>query len=549
MKPKSRVGLIQLIIFLLFSNSLFAQNLVPNPGFEQFTGCPSGSGELNLAAPWTSAGAPADLFSTCHINSLPASCSNVGVPLNFAGSTLPNTGSNYSGFFTKRQSPNQRNYIRAPLNSPLVSGQLYQVSAYFKRSQNSPVATNRIGICLSTSSLSQAGNDVINITPQFEVGNVIADTSSWFTFTDFYVASGGEAHITIGNFRNDAATTSFNFSIPPPACTNMGASAFYYTDNISITPINEQLSISGDTLICIGDSATLTGNSNTAGWWSASASPNDTIPSAGNSITVEPATSATYIWNGIMSSINVTVNVIPPPVVNLPSDSTICEGSSITLNAAIPGANYIWSTGSNASSISISDSGSYIVTVSNGACAVRDTFHLELIPAPEITLPVSTVICPDNGEFVTLNAGIGESYQWLPIGDTTASIIVNSEGTYSVIVTHQGGCTRSASVEVTELCRETVFVPGGFTPNGDGVNDLFFAEGTGVINFKMKIFNRWGQLIFETARLGIAGGWNGLYLDQSCPVGTYVFRIQYDAIQANGKKKRFTRSGPFSLIY
>lgn len=549
MSRRFRQKLLLSVFLGLFNLVSFAQNLVPNPGFEQFTGCPSGNGEINLAAPWTSAGAPADLFSSCHINTTPANCSNVGVPVNFAGNTAVNSGSNCSGFFTKMSSPNQRNYIGAPLNTPLTPGQLYKASAFFRRSQHSSVATNKIGICLSTSGLSQTGSGVINITPQFEINNIITDTASWYNFNGFYIAAGGEAYITLGNFRNDAATASFSFSIPSPACTSMNAAAFYYVDNVSISPVTEQLGFEGDTLICTGDSAVLTGITNTTGWWSAAATPNDTIPSTANSIVVSPSANTTYLWNGIQNTLSVTVSVIPPPVISLPDDSTVCEGVSVTLNAFIQGGSYLWSNGSTAPSISVSDSGLYTVAVNNGGCAVSDSFQLSVIPAPEIMLPLSTVICPDNGEFATLNAGPGLSYSWSPTGDTTASIVVAGQGIYSVVVTHQGGCTRTASAEVTEVCRETVFVPGGFTPNGDGVNDLFFAEGTGIINFKMKIFNRWGQLIFETNRLGVAGGWDGSYQDQPCPQGIYVYRIQYDALQPNGKKKRSTGSGSFSVIY
>jgi len=548
MIPEFRRKLIFLICFTFLSFPLLSQNLVPNSGFEQFTGCPTGSGEISLAAPWTSAGAPADLFSSCHVNSIPAGCSNVGVPFNFAGNSAAASGSNYSGFYTKSPNANQRNYIKAPLNSPLNPGQLYKVSAAFRRSQNSGIATNRIGICLSTSALSQTGNGVISIPPQFELNNVLSDTSSWFTFNGFYIASGGEAHITLGNFRNDAATTSFNFSIPVPACPTMAASAFYYTDNISITPLTEQLSVTGDTLICTGDSTTLTGVTNTEGWWSLASAPNDTLPSSNNSISVFPNTATTYIWNGITSDLSVTVSVVPPPSVNLPNDSTICEGTSLVLNAGIPGGTYVWSTGSGSPSITIAESGEYVVTVSNGSCAVSDTFNLSVIPAPDILLPASAIICPDNSEFVVLNAGSGLSFLWTPSGDTIPSITVTSPGAYNVTVTHPGGCTRSADVIITESCRETIFVPAGFTPNNDGVNDIFCAEGTGIVNLKLRVFSRWGQLVFESDRLGTEGGWNGFFLDEPAPEGTYAYKIQYDVIQSNGKKKRFNKVGSFSLI-
>ncbi|HMT30622.1 MAG TPA: hypothetical protein PKD91_15200, partial [Bacteroidia bacterium] len=56
------------LLFLLITFNSFSQNLCPNPGFEQLSGCPVGPGEINLAAPWTGAGVPSDLFSFCHAN-------------------------------------------------------------------------------------------------------------------------------------------------------------------------------------------------------------------------------------------------------------------------------------------------------------------------------------------------------------------------------------------------------------------------------------------------------------------------------------------------
>src|SRR4030095_10682288 len=148
MKPSAG----RIVIFLLFilNSRIQGQNLCPNPGFEQLSGCPTGQGEIDLAFPWTDAGSPGELFSVCHVNNIPPQCSDVGVPLNFAGYSSAHGGSAYAGFYTKKNTANHRTYVQETLLSPLLNGQLYKVSAFFKRSSNSKYETNRIGVAFAT---------------------------------------------------------------------------------------------------------------------------------------------------------------------------------------------------------------------------------------------------------------------------------------------------------------------------------------------------------------------------------------------------------------
>jgi len=536
------------LLFFIYYHNSFSQNLCPNPGFEQLSGCPVGSGEINLAQPWSGAGIVPDLFSFCHVNGTPAGCNDVSVPANFAGNTTAHGGSAYAGFYTKRGTANQRTYLQAPFTTPLVNGQLYRVTAWFRRSGFSKYATNRIGITLSTNALSQTGNQFIPVTPQAELTNVIADTGSWTSLTSYYVAVGGEAYITIGNFRNDANTTAFNFAIPSPACTQMNTSAFYYVDDVSVTTIVEQLSVIGDTVICTGQSTALQGVTNTAGWWSAFATPTDTLPSVNNVLGVTPAVTTTYLWNGIESSYSVTVSVVDPPQFTLPADTIVCESKTVLLDATCTGCTYIWSTGETTAQIQAADGGWYVVSANNGGCIVKDSFLLDVLATPDVILNQSIAICPDNDEKTVLDAGLGDSYLWLPGNETTQTIIVALPGAYSVVVSHGNGCTKSDSTIIAENCPEVLFIPGAFTPNNDGKNDLFYADGTNVKNYEIVIYSRWGQKVFETKNIGLPGGWNGKFNDTKAPEGLYNYIVTYDAIQVSGKSKPEKRTGYFTLL-
>ena len=69
------------------------------------------------------------------------------------------------------------------------------------------------------------------------------------------------------------------------------------------------------------------------------------------------------------------------------------------------------------------------------------------------------------------------------------------------------------------------YVPNGFTPDGDGLNDVFRAYGDGIdlSNYSMQIFDRWGELMFETSNA--SNGWNGTYKGKLAEAGTYVWKI------------------------
>jgi len=220
----------------------------------------------------------------------------------------------------------------------------------------------------------------------------------------------------------------------------------------------------------------------------------------------------------------------------------------LLLDATNPNSSYLWSNGLTSNQISVSDSGFYIVTVNNGYCVARDTFNLEIIDTPELNLGTNAIVCHDNQETVTLDAGTGISYLWWPGNENTMTLLVTEPGDYAVVVTHTGGCTKSDSITVIESCKETLYVPGAFTPNGDNKNDLFYADGTNIYNYKIAIFNRWGQPVFNSASLGRTGAWDGKYNQKIAAPGLYTFMIHYEVLQTNGKTKRETKTGHFSLI-
>jgi gliding motility-associated-like protein len=80
-------------------------------------------------------------------------------------------------------------------------------------------------------------------------------------------------------------------------------------------------------------------------------------------------------------------------------------------------------------------------------------------------------------------------------------------------------------MEVLPCDQTTIYVPNTFTPNQDGINDVFTPKGTNIKYYEMTILNRWGQELYFTRNIN--GGWNGYYRGQICPPAVYNYKIVY----------------------
>lgn len=135
------------------------------------------------------------------------------------------------------------------------------------------------------------------------------------------------------------------------------------------------------------------------------------------------------------------------------------------------------------------------------------------------------------GQSVTLNAANGIDYIWTP--DKSLSCVdcaspratPDSTTTYIVNTVTGLNCIPSDTVTVTVTHFKKLFIPTAFTPNGDGQNDVFRVKGLGIAYFNMRIYNRVGNLLFETS--DYSSGWDGKLRDEVAPLGTYVYVIEY----------------------
>jgi gliding motility-associated-like protein len=230
---------------------------------------------------------------------------------------------------------------------------------------------------------------------------------------------------------------------------------------------------------------------------------------------------------GNCDSIKVDILTILPPITsNLPTSASICDKDILKIS---PGRfkDYLWSTGSTDSSITVKSKGIYWVIITDiNNCKLRDTFNLvNVYPLPtNFFIPNKIEVCI--GENFTLNGF--KDYLWNTT-ETQPKIALNGLNQYSAIVTDFLGCKGADTLFVTYNNKLVVNIPTAFSPNGDGINDEFipFNNSSCLQSYNMQIFNRWGQKIFE--RIDPNKPWKGKSdaTGKDVPTDVYFYIINY----------------------
>ncbi len=253
---RTLVLLISAIFFLLTGK---AQNLLPNPSFENFTSCPKFQ-EFYKLIPWCGLSGGEDSYHAC-FNSI-GGPGGTGVPYCSQGFQYPRTGNGFGSFFLiviGAGSQDKREYIQVPLSNPLKAGRTYCGTMYLNLFNDSKYTTDKVGMYFSPTPF--ACNQAmptpqfiapLNVAPQVtNPGNFITDTLNWTEFSGTFVATGNEKYLTIGNFANDAAT---NTVVVNP--TSAYTVTYFLIDDVSLEEIIPAQTIK-DSTICLNDSIVL----------------------------------------------------------------------------------------------------------------------------------------------------------------------------------------------------------------------------------------------------------------------------------------------------
>ncbi|MES2702930.1 MAG: PKD domain-containing protein [Bacteroidota bacterium] len=241
------------------------------------------------------------------------------------------------------------------------------------------------------------------------------------------------------------------------------------------------------------------------------------------------------------------------------SDTALCQGTYVTFSGTYTdigniGVSWVFNDGDSIHNVnpvvhSFNAEGVYTVSLTPHYRVCRDTTATKVVTVirqPQISLGRDTAICTGS-EALTLkdelNAGNpAATWRWSNGSQMPTSTIV-APGAYYAIVTINS-CSASDTVVVASDCYMNI--PNVFTPNGDGVNDFFYPRSLlsrGLTAFNMNIYNRWGQLIFETTSLSGAG-WDGKLNGVPQPQGVFVYVV--DATFRDGQKEH--HQGNVTLI-
>jgi gliding motility-associated-like protein len=246
--------------------------------------------------------------------------------------------------------------------------------------------------------------------------------------------------------------------------------------------------------------------------------------------------------NGCSVTDTITVNALTTVIADAGNDSTECNGGSFTLDGSgsTGATTYQWlqlpsnTTVGNAVTTTVTPPGgstSYVLVASNGACSATDTVIITSTPGPVANAgPDQSII---TGMMATLGGNPtgppGSTYAWGPVtglGDPTmANPVASPAGTttYTVYVTDANGCVGSDTMDLVVV--PAIKFPNGFTPNGDGVNDVWEIDNIYLFpDCQVEVYNRWGELLFNS--IGYNPPWDGRFEGKDVPVGTYYYIIK-----------------------
>ncbi len=284
--------------------------------------------------------------------------------------------------------------------------------------------------------------------------------------------------------------------------------------------------------ICTGDSTQLDASGGISYQWIPAvglSNPNIANPKASPSVTTQYDV-IVFNAQGCRDTATTLVSVKAVPALSLGSDTSICTGGTASFDATHPqAASYLWSDGSTDPVLTTSLPGKYFVDVFIGSCGkpLSDTVIVFTVPPPQVFLGEDTAACLLTP--VTIRAGGSgiTDYLW-STGSRESFIVVNAEGIYTVTATNSCG-TDSDDITVKMLpCSDDLYFPSAFTPNGNGRNDQFrpgYFTGTGITDYELRIYNRWGELIFVSTSLN--KGWDGTYKGKLQQNSVFVWYARY----------------------
>lgn len=317
-----------------------------------------------------------------------------------------------------------------------------------------------------------------------------------------------------------------------------------------------------DTTICLGDNLQLnaTGNATSYNWLPPAVGNLSCAPPCANPLATNVTSSTIFVVNGTSingcqtkDTINVTVNT--PVTITASGIDSVCLGQSTQLNAS-GGAIYNWSPATGLSDPNIANpvatpiasqiggGNSAILTYTvtgydNKKCfSNTDSVQITAFNYPVVNAGADATI--NVGASYQINAtttGNIVSLNWQPANNLSCTNCLtpvanpSKTTTYALTAINDGGCPTTDTIRIQVICNgANFFVPNSFSPNGDGVNDYFIINGTGLnVIPSITIYNRWGQIVFQKSNFAAnsaSEAWDGRFNGQPAPPDVYIYTLQ-----------------------
>ena len=395
------------------------------------------------------------------------------------------------------------------------------------------VASSPIG------AITQTANGCVDLTVKFTAKLTIADTAAMTWKWNF----GNENSSNTNNPDPQTYRTAGDYKVNLFITSSLGCKDTVTTtvEAYAIPNINAGI----DTAVCKGRGKTLAASGGSTYTW---------VPSTGLSCTncanpvANPDSAITYVVTGKSihgcvnkDTINVTVKY--PFSMRPINGDTLCKGESMRLSAS--GAyRYNWTPSegldnpNSASPMATPmQTTTYRVVGTDDKDCFTDTIYIPMVVYAIPTVDAGLDKSINVGQTVEITPKVSADVidaKWSPSGQAFRSNFPNltvkprETTTYRVDVVNQGGCASFDEITINVLCDgANIFIPNTFSPNADGMNDIFYPRGTGLFNIKrLKIFTRWGELVFEQNNFmanDATKGWDGTFKGNKLNPDVFVY--------------------------
>ncbi|NOT93347.1 T9SS type B sorting domain-containing protein [Ferruginibacter sp.] len=440
------------------------------------------------------------------------------------------------------------NPLAANIEYSIDAGATWQTSNTFNKPAGSYTISARVigSLCGGSTTATIAQPDALNA-----VANTTAATCNGDDGTITISANGGTPAYQFSIDNGISYQNNTTFITTPGTYNNIkikDANGCITSTTASVT-LNDQmfLDLGIDTTICFGNTITLTPQTNKEAnyfkWLPATGLNDDAVknPLATPNDTTQYTLNAK--WGVCQRTDAIWIKVLHKPVAYAGKDSTVCYKTPALLNGKANNlsgtVNYTWSPATNVTPANAAAAIAKPDTTQLYTLSVTDNYGCNFLVTDDVLVSMRPPVPAFAGNDTNAIYGIphqlfssgGKFYTWSPSTHLNNPFAQKPLATlyndtyFSLLVTDDIGCTNTDEVFIKVYKGPTYYLPNAFTPNGDGLNDVFRAVPVGIsLTNYFNVYNRFGELVFQTNQW--LKGWDGTYKGKKAASGTYVWLIK-----------------------